>query len=85
MHNKGQHQQTDYYKKVGEAIRQYDDVLLFGPTDAKVELFNLLKADHRFEKITIHLDTTDTMTDNQQRAFVKAYFLSEPIHPASTH
>ncbi len=85
MHNKEQHQQADYYKKVGEAIRQYDDVLLFGPTGAKVELFNLLKADHRFEKITIHLETTDTMTKNQQYAFVKAYFLGEPQHPVNTH
>jgi hypothetical protein len=79
MHNKEQHQQADYYKKVSEAIHQYDDVLLFGPTGAKVELFNLLKADHRFEKITIHLETTDTMTDNQQYAFVKAYFQGSPI------
>lgn len=85
MHNKEQHQKADYYKKLGEAIRQYDDVLLFGPTDAKVELFNLLKADHRFNEIMIHLETTDTMTDNQQHAFVKDYFLSDPIQPASTH
>ncbi|MCY7358328.1 MAG: hypothetical protein LH609_12890 [Rudanella sp.] len=77
MHNKEQHQQADYYKKLGEAIRQYDDVLLFGPTDAKVELFNLLKADHRFDEITIHLETTDMMTDNQQHAFIKAYFQKE--------
>jgi hypothetical protein len=41
MHNKEQHQQSDYYKKLGEVIKNYEDVILFGPTDAKVELLNL--------------------------------------------
>ena len=39
MHNKEQHEQSDYYKKLGETIKNYTEVLLFGPTDAKVELF----------------------------------------------
>ena len=34
MHSKEQHWQSEYYKKLGEAIRNYDDVILFGPTDA---------------------------------------------------
>ena len=58
MHQKEQHEHRDYYKKIGEAIRNYQDVLLFGPTTAKTELFNMLKADHHFEKIklsTLHL------------------------------
>jgi len=53
MHNKEQHQQNDYYKKLSESIRNYNDVVLFGPTDAKAELHNLLKADQNFEKIKI--------------------------------
>ena len=74
MHNKEQHEASEYYKKVGEAIRQYDDVLLFGPTEAKVELFNRLRVDHRFEKIKIHVEKTDAMTENQRHAFVRTYF-----------
>ncbi|GAB2583813.1 hypothetical protein [Spirosoma areae] len=84
MHNKEQHEEAEYYKKLGEAIRPYDEVLLFGPTDAKIELFNLLKVDHRFEKINFYLEKTDTMTDNQQHAFVKAYFSLEPKRPVTT-
>ncbi len=76
MHNKEQHQQSEYYKKLGEVIRNYDDVVLFGPTDAKKELFNVLRADHRFEKIKIEVKQADKMTDNQQHAFVKNYFHS---------
>lgn len=74
MHNREQHQEGDYYKRLGEVIRNYDDVLLFGPTDAKTELFNQLQLDHRFETIKIAVQQADKMTDNQQHAFVKAYF-----------
>jgi stalled ribosome rescue protein Dom34 len=42
MHQKEQHEQSDYYKKIGEAIKNYQEVLLFGPTNAKTELLNLL-------------------------------------------
>ena len=74
MHHKEQHEQADYYKKLGEVIRNYDHVILFGPTDAKVELFNLLKANHLFEKIKIEVEQADKMTENQQHAFVKKHF-----------
>jgi len=76
MHNKEQHEQSAYYKQLGEVIKNYEDVLLFGPTDAKVELFNLLRADHLFEKISIGIKQTDKMTENQEQAFVKEYFLT---------
>jgi hypothetical protein len=75
MHNKEQHQQADYYKNLGKVILRYEEVLLFGPTDAKVELFNMLTADHRFENIKIVTIQADKMTENQQHAFVKDYFL----------
>lgn len=74
MHNKEQHQQSEYYKKLGEAIKNYEEVILFGPTDAKVELFNILRADHRFEKTKIEIKQTDKMTENQQHAFVREHF-----------
>src|SRR5664279_2601765 len=74
MHNKEQHEQSAYYKKLGDVIKNYEDVLLFGPTDAKVELFNLLRADHLFEKIKIGIKQTDKMTENQEHAFVREYF-----------
>ncbi|MBC7426475.1 MAG: hypothetical protein H7321_08055 [Bacteroidia bacterium] len=74
MHNKEQHQQAEYYKKLGETIRNYKDVLLFGPTEAKAELYNTLKDNHLFEKINIAVQQTDKMSETQQQAFVKDYF-----------
>ncbi len=74
MHNKEQHEEADYYKELGEIIRNYNDVILFGPTDAKVELFNVLRKDHRFANIVIEVKNADKMTVNQQHAFVRDYF-----------
>lgn len=74
MHNKEQHQQAEYYKKLGEVIKNYEEVILFGPTSAKVELSNILKADHLFSKIKIEVENTDKMTEYQQHAFVKNHF-----------
>ncbi len=74
MHNKEQGQQSDFYKKLAETIRDYDEVVLFGPTDAKLELLNLLKADHTFAKIEIVVKSSEKMTENQEHAFVRNYF-----------
>lgn len=74
MHNREQHEQVAYYKKLGEVIRKYEEVILFGPTDAKVELLNSLNKDHRFANIKVTAKQADKMTVNQQHAFVKNYF-----------
>lgn len=74
MHHKEQHVQLAYYKEIAAVIKNYEEVLLFGPTDAKSELLNLLKADHHFDKINIETKQADKMTENQQHAFVKEYF-----------
>jgi hypothetical protein len=80
MHNKEQHQQSEYYKELGEIIKMYEEVVLFGPTEAKMELYNILKNDHYFEKIKIEVKQTDKMTENQQQAFVREYFQNEVKH-----
>jgi len=74
MHNKEQQQQAEYYGKIGEVINNYGEVILFGPTDAKTELFNILESNRNFEKIKIVVKQTDKMTENQQHAFVNDYF-----------
>ena len=68
------HQQIEYYKELEEAITNYNDVVLFGATNAKAELYGLLKEDDRFEKTKIEVKQTDTMTGNQQHAFVMEHF-----------
>jgi hypothetical protein len=74
FHNKEQQQQSSYYKRLSAFIRKYQEVVLFGPTDAKIELLNLLKSDHLFENIKIEVKPTDQMTEYQRHDFVREYF-----------
>jgi hypothetical protein len=74
MHNKRQQMHEAYYKEIADEILKYNHVLLFGPTNAKVELHNYLKKDLHFKKIKIDIEPTDKMTDNKKNAFVKNHF-----------
>jgi hypothetical protein len=85
MHNKEQHEEHDYYKKLGEVILNYEEVLLFGPTQAKLELLNLLRSDHHFANIKIEIMQADKMTDNQQHAFVKEHFSKHQFRLHNQH
>lgn len=53
---------ADYFKKIVSTILQYDKVLLFGPTKAKTELFNILKDDCHFFKFKTYLKETEQLT-----------------------
>lgn len=74
MHNKRQQMHETYYKKIGDEILKYDNVLLFGPTNAKVELHNYLSDDLHFKDIKIEVESSDKLTDNEKNAFVKKHF-----------
>jgi hypothetical protein len=74
IHKKEQHQQLNFYKKLSDTIRNYQDVLLFGPTDAKKELWNILKSDQFFDKTQVDIKNTDKMTETQMHIFVKDFF-----------
>jgi hypothetical protein len=74
MHQKEQQEQAKYYRELGAIIRKFEDVVLFGPTNAKVELLNILRADHQFEHVRLETRESDKMTQNEQQAFVRNYF-----------
>jgi hypothetical protein len=74
LHNKEKHHQLAYFNKLQETIVKYDEVLLFGPTNAKSELYNLIKENHHFDKVKIDVKDSDKLTENQEHAFVKEHF-----------
>lgn len=74
MHNKQQQKQHAYYKKLAAEIKDFAEVVLFGPTNAKSELFNSLRQNHLFDSIKIEVINADKMTDKQQHEFVREYF-----------
>lgn len=72
-HNKHYHL-MQYIKTLTEIIINYDEVLLFGPSNAKLELHNVLKDNHRFDKIKVDVKPEDRLTEKQQYAFVREHF-----------
>tara|TARA_R110002126_G_scaffold277560_1_gene423505 strand:+ start:67357 stop:67770 length:414 start_codon:yes stop_codon:yes gene_type:complete len=74
MHNKRQQMNEAFYKEIAAKILKYNNVLLFGPTNANVELHNYLDKDLHFKDIKIDVASADKMTNNQQVAFVKQHF-----------
>ena len=74
IQNKEQNELSGFFNRLSEVIINYDEVLLFGPTNAKTELVNILKSDHHFDEIKIEVKPADKMTENQQHAFVNEHF-----------
>ncbi len=75
LYNNEQQKQRHFYDELGDIIKKYDEVILFGPTDAKVELLNILENDSHFDKINISIEEADKMSESQRHAFVKSFFL----------
>jgi len=73
-HNTEQDQLSEFFKKLSTVIKDYSEVILFGPTNAKTEFYNILKEDSHFNNIKIDIETTDNLTENQMHSYVKEYF-----------
>ncbi|BAX80041.1 hypothetical protein [Labilibaculum antarcticum] len=73
-HNTEKGELSEFFKRLREVIKDYSEVILFGPTNAKIELHNLLKEDSHFNNIKIDTETADNLTENQMHAFVKEHF-----------
>jgi stalled ribosome rescue protein Dom34 len=74
MHNKEHHMHDEYFKDIATRLSSYQEVLLFGPTQAKFELRNYLSKQHNFENIQVHIETADKMTSREKTDFVEKHF-----------
>jgi len=74
MNNKEQNPLSDYFLNLSKVIKEYNEVVLFGPSSAKTELYNQLKEDIHFDEIKIDVELADIMTDHEQEVFVRKYF-----------
>lgn len=74
MHNKEHQMQEAFYEKIADVVVKYDQVLLFGPTDAKDELHNYMNKDAHFKDIKMELMSTDKISDIEKFDIVKNHF-----------
>jgi hypothetical protein len=78
-HNKEQQDTKHYFASLAKVLAPYDDILLFGPTEAKKEFFNYLFEDKSFSGKSIMVENSDKLTPNQLIALVRDYFAA-PKH-----
>ncbi len=74
LHDKEQHLQQQFYKKISNASLGFSTVVLFGPTTAKAELENILTNDNRFSNVDVMLKITDKLNQKEQIDYVNNLF-----------
>ena len=79
LHHSQERHLSEYFKQLAEVVKTYDDVLLFGPTNAKKEFFHALKGNKLFGHVTVRVEDADKMSENQRIAFVKEFFVHHPL------
>lgn len=78
-HYKAQQILNAFYKRIGLELIKYNEVLIFGATEAKNELFNLLERDYHYDQIKIEIATTEPLNDHEVKGFVKDYFSKNKV------
>ncbi len=74
LHNKEQHLQQQFYKKISTSCANFSTVVLFGPTTAKAELKTILTNDNRFSDVDVILKTTDKLDPKGRIDYVNNFF-----------
>ena len=63
-----------YYENLMTAVKDANELYLFGPAEAKDGLLKAIKANNNFKPAFKSIETADSMTENQKVAKVRAFF-----------
>lgn len=74
-HHRRQNEEQRYFEEIIEQVNGADEVVIFGPGEAKDLLANAIKAPHsHFSASLMGVLTADKMTEHQQVSYVKSFF-----------
>lgn len=68
------HQLNDYFNKIISELEATSAIAIFGPAETKMGLMKKLKGHPRHREKVVGYQTADSMTDNQMRALIRAFF-----------
>ncbi|MGL2967027.1 hypothetical protein [Flavobacterium sp. XGLA_31] len=74
LHHKENQNIKAFYKDIIAVLQNYDEIVLFGPTSAKTELYNLIREDHKYDHLKIETKPADKMSPAEEHAFVVHHF-----------
>lgn len=73
--NRRRNEERDYFVEIIEQVRDADEVVIFGPGEAKDLLLNAIKENlNQFNSDLMAVLPADNMTENQKVAYVKTFF-----------
>ncbi len=73
-HEKEKNTTHAFYKKLADALREYDEIFLFGPTTARKEFRNYALKENLLAGKKVASRAADYLTDNQMVEQVRKYF-----------
>ncbi|MCB0620462.1 MAG: hypothetical protein KDC43_05030 [Saprospiraceae bacterium] len=68
------HQTREYFTHILELVGEAEELYLFGPAEAKVQLHKEIEHRRSFRPAVLSIETADKMTDRQKIARAKAFF-----------
>lgn len=68
------HEEKGYFDNLMAAVKDADELYLFGPAEAKNGLLKAIKGNNNFKPAFKGIETSDSMTENQKIAKVRAFF-----------
>ncbi|MFI5204182.1 MAG: hypothetical protein ACHQF2_06775 [Flavobacteriales bacterium] len=74
VHQKENSDEKHYFKVMVDRLKQFDEIFVFGPTEAPHTLFLEMQKIQEFRKKKLSWEKADKMTDNQLLARVKKHF-----------
>jgi molybdopterin converting factor small subunit len=73
-HNIAQNELNRFFDELESKLEPYDEILLFGPTTAKEQLYNRLSENKQFAGKTISVKPSDKLSQVHKEMFVADYF-----------
>lgn len=70
---------SNYFKEIGQSIKDFENILLFGPTDVQTELLNFLNDAKLTKNVNFEVRKTELMAGTQMRSYVRTFFKEVPV------
>ncbi len=73
-HNREQNLMRHYYKAIAEKLKNYEEILITGPTQAASEFRNFYAENHLLQGKKITIEKSDYVSENELLSKIKNHF-----------
>ena len=70
-------QSVQFFKEIIRQLGPVHELLIIGPAEMKFEFKKYIEGDNTFSPGTINVETIDSITDNQIKAYIRDWYSDE--------